>query len=73
MTGDTERIRDALPNSIDEAIIGQQQANVFIRELRTEYASPDALFARVQELVLSLAQLRGFCRTLQKFIERVEQ
>lgn len=63
----------ALSNSIDDAILGQQQANAFIRELRTDYATPDALFARVQELVPSLSQLRGFCRTLQKFIERVDQ
>lgn len=60
-------------NSIDEAILGQQQANSFIRELRTDYAAPDALFSRVNALVSSSAQLRGFCRTLQKFIERVAQ
>ena len=63
----------ALSNSIEKAIIGQQQADEFIRELRTDYTLPDALFSRVQEMISSAARLRGFCRTLEKFIERVEQ
>jgi hypothetical protein len=63
----------ARSNSIDEVIIGQDQANALIRELRADYVAPDVLFVRVQEISPSSTRLSSFFRALQKFIERVDQ
>jgi hypothetical protein len=56
--------------NIGEIIKGQEDASALIQDLVAECAVPDALFARVQELIPTLARLRGFCRVVQKQIEQ---
>ena len=57
-------------DSIADTIRGQEEGQRFVLALRDGIASPDALLMRLRELVTSPAATRGFCRTLQKFIER---
>ena len=54
--------------SIDEAIAGHAAGSRFVLDLRDGIALPDAMFVRLQEI--APAQLRGFCRALQKALER---
>ena len=57
-------------DSIADTIAGQQEGSLFLRDLRTTFASPDALFLRLRENLGNAAKMRGFCRALQKFIEK---
>ena len=67
----TPRKAAAAPfDSIADTIAGQQDGARFIRGLRESYCEPDALATRLQEIADDAATMRGFCRALQKFIER---
>lgn len=57
-------------DEIAQTIAGGQDGNRFIRGLRESYCDPDALHLRFRELASDAARTRGFCRALQKFIER---
>ncbi len=57
-------------DSIADTIAGQQQGVRFVRDLRDGVSAPDALLMRLREIAGDAAKMRGFCRTLQKFIER---
>ena len=57
-------------DSIDETIAGQADGSRFVRDLRDGIAAPDAMFVRLQEIATDTAKLRGFCRALQKALER---
>ena len=61
---------DAPFDSIAAAIAGQQAGACFVRDLRDGMAAPDALCLRLRELAGDAARLRGFCRALQKQLER---
>lgn len=62
--------KGAALNAVDEIIAGQSEADRFIRAVAAESAMPDALFERLREFSSSQMWLRGFCRALQKQIER---
>ena len=64
------RNADAPFDSIAAAIAGQREGASFVRDVRDGIAAPDALFMRLQEIADDAAATRGFCRALQKFIER---
>ena len=68
----SNRLRNAkaLFDAIAQTIVGGQDGNSFIRGLRESYCEPDALATRLQEIADDAARTRGFCRALQKFIER---
>ena len=57
-------------NFIAEAIQGQASGAQFIRELDDTICDADRLFHEVYALSNSPAALRGFCRELQKCLER---
>ena len=57
-------------DAIAQTIVGGREGNQFIRALRESYREPDALAKRLQEIADDAARTRGFCRALQKFIER---
>ena len=57
-------------NAIAQTIVGGQDGDQFIRALRESYREPDALATRLQEIAGNAARTRGFCRALQKYIER---
>ena len=57
-------------NFIAEVIEGQASGAQFIRELDETICDPDRLFRKIMALNNSPAALQGFCRELQKFIER---
>lgn len=57
-------------DSIADAIAGQQEGVRLVRDLRTTFASPDALLLRLRENLGNAAKMRGFCRALQKIIEQ---
>ena len=59
-----------LHNAIAQTIVGGREGDQFIRALRESYREPDALATRLQEIADDAARTRGFCRALQKFIER---
>ncbi len=70
----SNRLRNAkAPSQFDaiaQTIVGVQEGNRFIRGLRESYCDPDALATRLQEIAGDAARTRGFCRALQKFLER---
>ena len=68
----SNRLRNAKApfDAIAQTIVGGQEGNRFIRGLRESYCEPDALATRLQEIADDAATMRGFCRALQKFIER---
>ena len=41
-----------------------------MRDLCDGVSAPDALFMRLREIAGNAAKMRGFCRALQKYIER---
>ena len=55
--------------TLAEVIQGQADGAGFIRDLQERYCDPDALYGRVLGLVNAPANLRGFCREIQKHIE----
>lgn len=55
---------------IGDTIRGQEEGRRFVRDLRDGIADPDAIFMRLRELASDTPRRRGFCRALQKFIER---
>ena len=57
-------------DSIADTIAGQQEGVRLVRDLRTTFASPDALLLRLRENLGNAAKMRGFCRALQKIIEQ---
>lgn len=57
-------------NSIADTIAGQQEGARFVRDLCDGVSEPDALHLRLRELAGDAARTRGFCRALQKHIER---
>ena len=57
-------------DSIADTIAGQQEGASFVRGLRDGVSAPDAMLIRLREIAGNAAKLRGFCRALQKFIER---
>ena len=68
----SNRLRNAKApfDAIAQTIVGGQDGNRFIRGLRESYCEPDALATRLQEIADDAARTRGFCRALQKFMER---
>ena len=68
----SNRLRNAkaLFDAIAQTIVGGQDGNSFIRGLRESYCEPDALATRLLEIADDAATMRGFCRALQKYIER---
>ena len=58
-------------SSIGEIIAGQSEGDAFLRGLADNCSVPDALFGRVSALATHPAKLQGFCRAIQKFVERV--
>ena len=56
--------------AIGDTIAGQQEGVRFMRELCDGIAAPDALCLRLREIADDAAKMRGFCRALQKYIER---
>ena len=61
---------DAPFDAVAQTILGQGEARHFLRDLRDGLAAPDALFMRLREIADDAAKMRGFCRALQKYIER---
>lgn len=60
-----------LADAVGDHIQAQSDAERFIDRLRTEYPEPDALMRAVLEAqAWSPDRLRGFCRALQKHIEK---
>ena len=57
-------------DSIADTIAGQQEGARFVRDLCDGISAPDALFMRLREIADDAAKMRGFCRALQKYIER---
>ena len=57
-------------DAIADTIAGQRAGAQFVRDLCDGISAPDAMFIRLQEIAKAPAKLRGFCRALQKFIER---
>lgn len=57
-------------DSIADTILGQQEGVRFVRDLCDGISAPDAMFIRMQEIATAPATMRGFCRALQKYIER---
>ena len=57
-------------DAIARAIEGGDAGRRLIRELRESFCEPDTLFEKLREIFNDPARLRGFCRALQKFIER---
>ena len=57
-------------NAIADTIRGQEEGARFVRELCDGLADPDAIFMRLREIAEDAAATRGFCRALQKYIER---
>ena len=55
---------------IAEIVGGQADGEAFLRSLN-ECTPPDALADRVASMIDSRAKLRGFCRALQKKLERL--
>ena len=70
MTDNRFRNADAPFDSVADTIAGQQDGDRFIRGLREIYYDPDALATRLQEIAGDAARLFGFCRALQKQLER---
>lgn len=57
-------------NSIADTIAGQQEGSRFVRDLCDGVSAPDALLIRMRENLGNAAKMRGFCRAIQKYIER---
>ena len=55
---------------ISEAIAGQEEGRGFVRDLADGASVPDALFMRLRQIAGNAAKMRGFCRAVQKFVER---
>ena len=63
--------RKAAPfDSIADTIAGQIEGSRFVRDLCAGVSAPDAMFMRLREIAGNAAKMRGFCRALQKYIER---
>ena len=60
-------------DSIADTIAGQQEGARFVRDLCDGISAPDALFMRLRELASDTPRRRGFCRALQKHIERGDE
>ena len=56
---------------VADVVAGQQEGDRFLRDLLEFQAAPDALATRVSEISGDHSRLIGFCRAIQKFIERV--
>ena len=55
---------------IDGIIAGQAAAEDFLIALRRNFLPPDALLNQIASMAPDRDRLKGFCRRLQKFIER---
>lgn len=51
-------------------IVGQEQGDCFVADMQRGGLEPDDLFLRVLPLTTQPPRLRGFCRALQKFLEK---
>jgi hypothetical protein len=64
----SDRIDEA---RIGEIIAGQSDGDAFLCGLAGNCSISDALFEKVLALATHPAKLKGFCRAIQKFVERV--
>lgn len=64
---------DAQPqygDDIDAAIQGQKEARAFILALQNGVSPPEEFAGRIAAMVGEAARFRGFCRAIQKYLER---
>jgi hypothetical protein len=55
---------------IASTIGGQSEGERFIRDVRELPVAPDVLAIRIREMISEQCRFAGFCRALQKHIER---
>lgn len=70
LTNDSRRGKPPVDSSIADTIAGQMAGAQLVRDLRDGIVAPDLLVTRLREIADDAAKMRGFCRSLQKFIER---
>ena len=57
-------------DAIDEIIAGQAAGDAFLLAVRNSYCATDELYIKFSGIAADRDRLKGFCRSLQKFIER---
>jgi hypothetical protein len=60
------------PDAVQQALAGHQAARQALADVRSGVSHPDALLARLDEILVSGSRerLRAFVRELQKILER---
>ena len=63
-----------LADAVTSNIAGQEEATCLLQSLRIHCGTGDELFVKTLALAElgDIARFRGFCRALQKTIERIE-